>query len=190
MAVKALLISLLCTLSPYKNFGADDDTLLRKNSFAIAALAHRAGWLAYSRERFPVYGLGLQYRRLFSKKWSVETGLYQTSKIVTDENTGKISYRYLMLPLNIRFDRPNFYFSAGAYSDFLFLVNAGQSAYSPLAPHRSPNLGYNLDVGYKRQITEHWRAFIELRHFRAVYESNLHVIFRSTGLGIGIGRDF
>jgi hypothetical protein len=159
----------------------------KKGGYKVGAKfsAERAGWRNNNPKLYPVYNGGFQFVGNFGRSpWSLETGLYLTTKI-PDFTAESVKYRFLNLPVNIRWDNNGFYFSAGVFTDYLIFINTGHGVNDPLDPARKPSFGLNGAVGYEKNIYKNINVLFELRGFRTIVEAD-YTGFSSYGLAVGL----
>ena len=96
----------------------------KKGGYRVGAKfsAERAGWRNYNPTLYPVYNGGFQFvGNLGNSQWSLETGLYLTTKI-PDATAESKKYKFLNLPVNMRWENSGFYCSAGIFADYLIFI--------------------------------------------------------------------
>jgi hypothetical protein len=179
-----LIFTLFCTHLAAQFEPGDEENNYRYK-FGIKFSAERAGWRVQSQKLFTVFNGGLQFvGRIKKSAWSTETGLYLTTKI-PEVNSESLRYRYLNIPLNLRWDKNSLYLAGGVFTDYLILINNGQSAYDPTDPDRAPSFGINGAVGYEQKLNENVNFLLEFRSFRTIYDSQ-SAAFISFGLSVGL----
>jgi hypothetical protein len=167
---------------------AQDETPSARFGFKLGA--ERGSWLRVQNVPFQIYHIGIQYiQNVGTGNMSVETGLYQTSKTLSDPLTDRLAYRYLTLPVNLRTDINGLYISGGVFAEYLFAVNLGQSAYNPLSTSNRLGSGLNLAGGYEKLVSDEWAFFIEARAMRTLSAGG-RPYFLSYGLAIGMNMRF
>jgi hypothetical protein len=169
------------------NLAAQPD---RQNKIGLRFTAARAGYRGLNPTYYPSYSAGLQYVHTFNESaWGLATGL---NMVNLTEGEGALAnrYRFVQVPLNLRLDINHLYLEAGIFSDYLLVINSGQSAFSPLDPNRTPTLGWNAAAGYEIELTDHLNALLEFRYFAGIVENPSYRGFRSYGLGLGINYGF
>ena len=144
-----------------------------------------AGFRNYSMRLYRVQNGGIQsVIRLGKSNWSLETGLYFNTKIPELWNE-KIKYRYLNLPLNIRYDKKGFYFSAGFFADYLVRCVPDQEFYNVNNVARNYGAGVNGAIGYERKIYRKINLLLEIRGMRNFFGyQSLYFISRGVCVGL------
>ena len=138
-----------------KNF-LNDSTSYRTNSFGLPVLI-RFGKTKSSLETGVFY---------INKKEKYELDYYHTynwSHYYLKESL--ISFHYLRVPINYRFDSKLIYISAGLCIDNLLSMTNKSDTLDVKAsfPDRKFKLGANLKVGIEKDFAKHFSVFIDVR---------------------------
>ena len=176
-----------------------------KITIGTKVIWERSGFPILVPEIASVYSGGLQLLKPMNIRFlQIETGVYLNSRAFAEYfdpwygGTGYhyITFRYLSVPLNCRFNTKYFYVSGGPNADFYINQNTDKWTSNSEMPVRKFVFGVNTNAGlhltFKNKIT----VFFEARFSRTIvsplenYYKDKDSFSRNIGLGFGFNYSF
>jgi hypothetical protein len=169
-----------------------------KSGFRLGTkiITERTGMFNLLPGTYPLYGCGAQFiKPLKLKYFSIESGFYLVKRTISNkpdltQSTYRTLYRNISIPVCLRLESKNFYFSAGPQLDYFMGQELSQLLNQSGIYTRKLYYGFNSSIGLQYPFKKTMIAFVEGRFSKIVSTKFGDPSFTNIGFAFGFNYRF